>query len=142
MRRISKKRVSDNRIYKEAKKDLFLDDLKRNKLRCFFSDKPITILEEIRHEDDDTLMKYLTCHHLNQERENERLYDKEMMVPVLSYYHNLYHSLSVEKLLELPWYLPFLMRLKMKSIEVYRKELYKQVKASLISEEYYEQQTT
>lgn len=86
-------------------------------------------------------MKYLTCHHLNQERDNDRLYDEEMMVPVLDKYHNDYHSLSVSKLLQTFWYNSFLERLKLKSLEVYSKELRKQLKANIITIEEYEKRT-
>lgn len=87
------------------------------------------------------LMKYLTCHHLNQERDNDRLYDEEMMVPVLDKYHNDYHSLSVSQLLQTFWYNGFLERLKLKSKEIYSKELRKQLKAGIITIEEYEKRT-
>ena len=122
MRKISAKRKDQNQLYRDTKKDLFLRDLKFGKLVCFFTQKKIVIPAELRHEDDDVLMKYLTCHHLNQERENERLYDKEMMVPVLDKYHNDYHSMSISQLLQQEWYAGFLYRLKIKSPDVWKKE--------------------
>ena len=142
MHRISKKRLRDLGKYKDAKKNLFIDDLKRGNLYCFFSGKQIKISEELRHESDDSLISLLDCHHINQERENERLYDTDMMVPVLRYYHTQYHSLSVKQLLLLPWYQSFLVRLKNKSYEVYRKEMNKQLKANLITQEEYDAKTT
>jgi len=108
---------------------------------CFFSQKKIIIPQEMRYEDNDTLMKYLTCHHLNQERENERLFDEEMMVPVLDKYHMEYHNSSVANLLKTSWYIGFLERLKLKNYDVYKKELYKQVKAGIINLEEYERKT-
>jgi hypothetical protein len=83
----------------------------------------------------------LMCHHLNQERENERLFDKEMMVPVIGKYHNDYHSMSISMLLKCWWYHSFLIRLKTRSMEVYRKEINKQFKANLITIEEYEERT-
>ena len=109
---------------------------------CFFTQKKIVIPAELRYESDDVLMKYLTCHHLNQERDNERLFDENMMVPVLDKYHNDYHSLSVVFLLQTNWYYGFLERLKIKAPEVYNKEIRKQLKAGLITIEQYEQITT
>jgi len=111
-------------------------------LVCFFTQKKIIVPLELRYEDDDVLMKYLDCHHLNQERENERLFDEDMMVPVLRKYHTDYHSMSVHKLLEQSWYPGFLERLKNRDIELYRKELSKQLKAGIINIEKYEKQTT
>lgn len=141
MRRVSKKRLCDMGKYKDAKKDLFLADLKAGVLFCFLSGKQIKIPEELKGENDDTLMSFLDCHHLNQERDNERLYDKDMMVPVLRHFHTLYHSLSVKQLLDQPWYKSFLIRLKNKSYEVYRKEIGKQLKANLITIEEYDSKT-
>jgi hypothetical protein len=110
-------------------------------LVCFFSQKKIIIPQELKHEDDDVLIKYLTCHHLNQERENERLYDKSMMVPVLNKYHTDYHNMSIIQLLQTSWYNNFLERLKIKYKEIYCKELRKQLKANIITIEEYEKRT-
>ena len=141
MRRISAKRSKENQLYRDTKKRLFLSDLKCGRLVCFFTQKKIIVPVELRYEDDDTLMKYLTCHHLNQERENDRLYDEEMMVPVLDKYHNDYHSMSVSQLLQTDWYSDFLLRLKDKAPEVYNKEIRKQLKAGIITIEEYERKT-
>lgn len=142
MRTISNKRKNENLIYRDTKKRLFLSDLKSGRLVCFFTQKKIVIPAELRYESDDVLMKYLTCHHLNQERDNERLFDENMMVPVLDKYHNDYHSLSVVFLLQTNWYYGFLERLKIRAPEVYNKEIRKQLKAGLITIEQYEQITT
>jgi hypothetical protein len=142
MRTISNKRKEENLIYRDTKKRLFLSDLKSGRLVCFFTQKKIVIPAELRYESDDVLMKYLTCHHLNQERDNERLFDENMMVPVLDKYHNDYHSLSVVFLLQTNWYYGFLERLKIRAPEVYNKEIRKQLKAGLITIEQYEQITT
>lgn len=128
MRKISRKRIEEIKKYRETKKELFLKNLRAGTLRCFFSERPIKITEELRYEDDDTLINMLECHHLNNQRYGDRLYDKDMLVPVLRSYHTLYHSLPVEKLLKTSWYAGFLERLKNKSEEVYNKELKKQDK--------------
>ena len=141
MRKISTKREKEIQYYRDTKKKLFLCDLKSSRLLCFFTQKKIIVPQELKEESDDMLMKYLTCHHLNQERDNDRLYDEEMMVPVLDKYHNDYHSLSVNQLLQTFWYNGFLERLKLKSKEIYSKELRKQLRAEIITIEEYEKRT-
>lgn len=101
MRRISLKRKEQLKQYNKAKQELFLDDLKAGKLFCFFSNIRIRIPEEMRDEPDDILSAMIEVHHINGERENEHLFDREQMKPVIRTYHSMYHSLPSKALLKL-----------------------------------------
>lgn len=84
-------------------------------MRCFFCDKPIVNGQYDKH-------------HLKG-RENDLLLEKEWLVPAHNNCHvHLYHSVSVKKLMLLPWYEGFLLRLKAKSEELWQKEIDKQSK--------------
>lgn len=128
MNRISDKRKKQNEEYRKAKKEMFLQDFKNGTLRCYFSGKPMRVPEENREDSDDELINLVTCHHISGERENEHLYDKENMVPVIGFYHRLYHDLPAKKLLKYPWYHKFLKKLKQDYPKIYEREIYKQKK--------------
>lgn len=128
MKKISDKRKLQNEEYRKIKKELFLDSFKSGTLRCYFSNKPMRIPEENRGDTDDELIRLVTCHHISGERENEHLFDRENMVPVIGYYHRLYHDLPAKKLLKYPWYHAFLKKLRKEHPEVYEKECSKQNK--------------
>jgi hypothetical protein len=128
MKKVSDKRRKQMREYNEVKKELFLADLKTGKLRCFLSNNPIRIPEEMIGEDDNILIKIIDIHHITGERENEHLYDKEIMRPVIRHYHTQYHSLSTDKLLREWWYRDYLRRISVSHPDLYAKEIYKQRK--------------
>ena len=86
------------------------------------------IPEEMKGEHDDILIKLIDVHHITGERENEHLYDKEIMKPVIRYYHTQYHSLSMDKLLREWWYRDYLGRISTSHPNLYAKELNKQNK--------------
>ena len=128
MKKISDKRRKQIKEYNEVKKELFLADLKAGKLRCFLSNNPMRIPEEIKEDDDNALIKIIDVHHITGERENEHLYDRNIMKPVIRFYHTQYHSLPVDKLLREWWYRDYLRRISITHPELYLKELNKQNK--------------
>ena len=128
MRRISKKRESQHKEYDRVKKELFLEDFKNNKLVCFLSNLPMRIPEEIDKDDDKEVMKILDIHHIEGERENDHLYDREILKPVIRNYHTMYHSFTVEQLLRYEWYHKYLNRIKNSHPNLYDKEMNKHEK--------------
>ena len=128
MRRITKKREQQLKQYLEAKKKLFLDDLKAGKLVCFLSNQPIRITDELKGESDNTLASLIEVHHIKNDRTNENLFDEEVMKPVIRTYHSMYHSLPSKELLNLSWYQGYLCRIKISHPDLYDKEMTKHEK--------------
>lgn len=93
---------------------------------------------ENRKDSDYELISMIEVHHLNNERENQHLYDENVLVPCYRGYHTMYHSYSVEQLIKEPWYASFLERLKNKNKDIYLKEMRKHLKANLITIEEYD----
>lgn len=123
MKKISNKRKKQLTLYQEKKKEMFLIPLKQGKLKCFLSNTPIRIPTELKGESDDILMSMIEIHHIEGERENEHLYDPEIMQPVLRYYHTLYHNTPIEKLMMLNWFQDYMLRIKIKYPKLWQKEL-------------------
>ena len=125
MRRVSLKRERELAIYRDTKKRLFLEPLKKGELTCFLSNKPIRIPLELRDEDDDILLSMLSVHHIEQEKENEHLYDPEIMKPVLPYYHTIYHNTPIQKLMILSWFKDYMKRIEITHPKLWQKEMRK-----------------
>jgi len=117
------KRVSDKRLFQmEAYDQIKIKmnfDRDKGYLDCFFCNGKIE--------------SYYDRHHLKG-RKGNLFTDKEWIVPAHNDCHVFkYHALDIARLMELKWYKSFLLRLRLKSEKLWCKELFKQVKAGLIT---------
>jgi predicted GIY-YIG superfamily endonuclease len=119
----SKKREAQLSEYKENTIIPDEDTNKRGEKICFFCDTEIK--GQVSH------------HHLNG-RDGEKLNDKKYIVDSHNTCHvHLYHSSSLDLITKLNWYQGFLLRVKDIDVELWEKELLKQVKANIITNEEY-----
>lgn len=118
----SKKRKKERPRYTEVCDMLTAEIKKQNngKVYCFFSGYEITA-------------KRPHFHHLKG-RTGDYYIDKEWLVPAIDEYHLAYHDHDTEYLLKQKWYTDvFLPNLKMKSIELYNKEIRKREKINKLN---------
>ena len=99
-------------------------------LQCFISCK------EIPKDYDEKKCILFDIHHLLG-RQEEKLTEFILCVPVLRQYHAAYHDWDCKRLMDTDWYEGFLIRLRGKSEEAWKKEMYKRVKANIMTLEEY-----
>ena len=101
-----------------------------DQLRCFISDTPLRYNKEKG-------MFVADLHHLDGKEEKLLLDFDDNIVIVKRRFHGMVHDFHILLLLETEWHEGFLLRLKHKRIDLWEKELYKQVKSHLITIEEY-----
>ena len=116
IKRRTPKRAKDERRYKDQAKEFFEEAVKNKTNKCFFCDEWVNYYEGL--------------HHLRG-RVGDYLLDREWWTIVHNTCHTeLYHQSSYEQRSRQKWYKGFLARLKLKSEELYRKELRKAEKVT------------
>jgi len=121
-----KEQLTEYYLYKEkvAKKGF------KEGLQCFISCK------EIPRDYDEKKCILFDIHHLLG-RQEKKLTEFVLCVPVLRQYHTAYHDWNCERLMDTDWYEGFLIRLRKVSEKAWKKEMYKRVKANIITLEEY-----
>ena len=114
----SKKRKEEHKYYTQHCKELTqeLKDANNGRIFCFFSGREITGKP--------------VYHHLRG-RSGDFYLDKKWLVPCLNKYHNMYHFTPIEKIMQESWYPEFLIKLREKAEDLYKKEIKKQDKSEL-----------
>jgi len=111
----SKKRLKEDKTYKQVKDELREELIAEGKWNCFFCDKP---------------MKGERGFHHTKGRDGTNFTDRKYLKPAHNQCHVWdYHQAEVEELLNQLWYPGFLERLKELDESLWRKELKKQEKS-------------
>ena len=124
MPKVSRKRIKQVKNY-----HLLIKSMDGNNIMpvCFFCGKRV---------------EGIISHHHLMGRDGDKLTDEKYIVPSHNSCHvDDYHSKSVSILMTRSWYNDFLLRLKKISTELWREEIYKQVKARIITIEQYNELT-
>jgi hypothetical protein len=109
------KRTKDERQYKDQAREFFDNAVKEGTNLCFFCGKKVT--------------KFEGLHHLKG-RTNDYLLDRLWWVTVHNFCHTAcYHQMDYEHRSQQPWWAEFLQRLRLKSEELYQKEINKEIKS-------------
>jgi hypothetical protein len=117
----SKKRKIENKTYKQIKDELKEEMISAGTWNCYFCSKPMG--------------KEKGFHHTHK-RDGTYFTDRKYLKPAHNFCHvEQYHRLPVEKLLEIPWYGEFLLRLKALDESLWRIEMNKQTKNINLFEE-------
>lgn len=119
---VSKKRLNESIVYTNVCKELEAEIRANNngKVCCFFTGREIK--------------GRIAWHHL-QGRDGDFYTDRQWLVPSINYWHLFWHRATVEQLKEQSWYEDFKNRLREKSESLYRTEINKANKETIIFKE-------